>query len=102
MRPDAAKELDKLVKIFKDNPTIWIELGSHTDSRCNDEYNQQLSQRRASSAVQYIIDCGIDKNRISAMGYGESQLLNECSNGVKCSPADHQLNRRTEFKIVKQ
>ena len=94
--------MDKLVKILKDNPTIWIELSSHTDSRGNDEYNQQLSQRRANSAVQYIIDCGIDKNRISAMGYGETQLLNGCSNGVKCSAADHQLNRRTEFKIVKQ
>jgi len=102
IRPDAAVELDKLVKIMKDNPTIWIELGSHTDSRGNDQYNQWLSQRRANSAVQYIIDHGIEKNRISAKGYGESKLLNNCSNGIKCSEADHQLNRRTEFKIIKQ
>jgi peptidoglycan-associated lipoprotein len=101
IRPDAAVELDKLVKIMQDNPTMWIELGSHTDSRGNDEYNQWLSQRRANSAVQYIIDRGISKNRITAKGYGESQLLNRCANGVKCSEAEHQLNRRTEFKIVK-
>ena len=101
IRPDAATELDKLVKIMLDNPTIWIELGSHTDSRGNDQYNQWLSQSRANSAVQYIIDRGINKNRITAKGYGESMLLNKCSNGVKCSEADHQLNRRTEFKITK-
>lgn len=102
IRPDAAIELDKLVKIMQDNPTIWIELGSHTDSRGNDQYNQWLSQSRANSAVQYIIDKGVSKNRITAKGYGESQLLNKCSNGVKCTEAEHQLNRRTEFKIVKQ
>jgi len=101
IRPDAAIELDKLVRIMKDNPTMWIELGSHTDSRGNDRYNQWLSQRRANSAVQYIIDQGIHRNRISAKGYGESQLLNRCAKGVKCSETEHQLNRRTEFKIVK-
>lgn len=102
IRPDAAKELDKLVAILKENPTIWIELGSHTDSRGNDQYNQWLSQSRANSAVQYIIDRGIAKNRITAKGYGESIPVNGCVNGVKCSEADYQLNRRTEFKIVKQ
>jgi peptidoglycan-associated lipoprotein len=101
IRPDAAKELDKLVKIMLDNPTIWIELGSHTDSRGNDQYNQWLSQSRANSAVQYIIDRGISKNRITAKGYGESQLINRCANGIACSVAEHQANRRTEFKIVK-
>lgn len=102
IRPDAAIELDKLVKILTDNPTIWIELGSHTDSRGNDAYNLALSQRRADAAVKYIINRGISKNRITAVGYGETRLVNECSNGVKCSAADHQLNRRTEFTIVKQ
>ncbi len=101
IRPDAAIELDKLVRIMKDNPTMWIELGSHTDSRGNEQYNRWLSQRRANSAVQYIIDQGIHKNRISAKGYGESQLLNRCAKRVKCSEAEYQLNRRTEFKIVK-
>ncbi|MBB6237056.1 outer membrane protein OmpA-like peptidoglycan-associated protein [Pedobacter sp. AK013] len=102
IRADATIELDKLVKIMTDNPTIWIELGSHTDSRGNDAYNLALSQRRADAAVQYIIDRGISKNRITAVGYGETRLLNKCTNGVQCTAAEHQLNRRTEFKIVKQ
>lgn len=102
IRPDAAAELDKLVKVLVDNPTIWIELGSHTDSRSNDAYNLKLSQKRAESAVNYIISRGIAKNRITAKGYGETQLLNKCKNGVECSDADHQLNRRTEFKITKE
>jgi len=102
IRPDAAVELDKLVKIMIDNPTIWIELGSHTDSRGKDAYNLDLSQKRAESAVAYIISRGINKNRVTAKGYGETHLLNKCSNGVACSEEEHQLNRRTEFKIVKQ
>nr|WP_199156406.1 OmpA family protein [Pedobacter sp. ASV2] len=102
IRADAAVELDKLVKIMTENPTIWIELGSHTDSRGKDSYNLTLSQKRAESAVQYIISRGIDKNRITAKGYGETQLLNRCANGVECTDTEHQLNRRTEFKIVKQ
>jgi peptidoglycan-associated lipoprotein len=94
--------LDKIVAIMKENPTIWIVLGSHTDSRGKDQYNQWLSQSRANSAVQYIIDRGVEKNRITAKGYGESKHVNECANGVKCSEEAHQLNRRTEFTIVKQ
>lgn len=102
IRKDAATELDKLVKIMKENPTIWIELGSHTDSRGNDKYNMQLSQARADAAVRYIISRGIDKTRIKAKGYGETRLLNKCANGVECTEEQHQLNRRTEFTIVKQ
>lgn len=102
IRPDAAVELDNLVRIMNENPTFWIELSSHTDSRGNDAYNLRLSQKRAESAVEYIISKGINKNRITAKGYGEIELLNRCTNGVKCSEAEHQLNRRTEFKIVKQ
>lgn len=102
IRPDAAVELDKLVRIMNENPTIWIELGSHTDSRGKDTYNLKLSQQRAESAVQYIISKGINKNRITAKGYGETQLLNQCANGIECTDVAHQLNRRTEFKIVKQ
>lgn len=102
IRPDAARELNKLLAILKENPSIWIELGSHTDSRGADQYNQWLSQRRANSAVQYLIDRGIEKERIKARGYGETMLLNKCGNGVKCSHAEHQLNRRTEFKVIKQ
>ncbi len=102
IRPDAARELDKLVSTMKTNQTIWIELSSYTDSRGRDEYNQWLSQKRANSAVSYIISSGIDKSRITGRGYGETKLLNRCANGVKCSDAMHQLNRRTEFKVVKQ
>ena len=103
IRPDAAVELNKLIKTLKDNPTIWIELGSHTDSRASDSYNKDLSQRRADAAVKYIINAGgIDRNRITARGYGESRLVNGCSNGKSCTIDQHQQNRRTEFTIVKQ
>jgi len=102
IRADAAIELDALVKVMKDNPTIWIEIDSHTDSRGHDAFNLKLSQKRAESAVEYIISKGIDKNRIEAKGYGETRLINSCANGIICSEADHQRNRRTEFKIVKQ
>jgi outer membrane protein OmpA-like peptidoglycan-associated protein len=101
IRPDAARELDKLVTMMKENPTIWVELGSHTDSRGNDKYNLRLSQNRAESAVQYIIAKGVEKNRIFAKGYGETVPVNGCVNGVNCSEAEHQLNRRTEIKIIK-
>lgn len=102
IRPDAAKILDELVRIMRDNPTLEIELGSHTDSRGPDLYNLDLSQRRAKSAVDYLVSRGISRSRMVAKGYGETKLLNRCSNGVKCSPAEHQQNRRTEFKITKQ
>lgn len=100
IRPDAAKELDKLVKILKDNPTIIVQLGSHTDSRGTDSYNQKLSKRRADSAVQYIISNGISAGRITAKGYGENVLLNNCKDGVECTDEEHQLNRRTEFTVT--
>jgi len=101
IRPDAAVELDKLIKILKNNPTIVIELGSHTDSRADDDYNMALSRRRANAAAEYIIDVGnIDEDRVIARGYGETRLVNRCANGVECSEAAHQLNRRTEFTII--
>jgi outer membrane protein OmpA-like peptidoglycan-associated protein len=99
IRSDAAVELDKLVALLKDNPAIKIELGSHTDSRADDDYNLRLSQRRAESAVNYIVSEGIEKNRIRARGYGETQLINRCVNDVACTEEEHQENRRTEFKV---
>ncbi len=99
IRPDAEVELDKLVQIMKENPIV-IELGSHTDSRGSKEYNLDLSQRRAESAVRYIVIQGIEPTRITAKGYGETQLTNRCSDGVPCSPEEHQANRRTEFKVT--
>ena len=96
IRPDAAVELNKLVVIMRDNPSISIELSSHTDDRASVDYNQDLSQRRAESAVSYIIDKGINENRIIAKGYGESQLL--ITNAQ--TEEEQQINRRTEFKVT--
>lgn len=100
IRPDAAAGLDKLVTIMNDNPAISIELSSHTDSRADDRYNDVLSQRRAEAAVNYIISHGVSASRITAKGYGERQLVNDCVNAVACTEAQHQQNRRTEFKVV--
>lgn len=100
IRIDAAEELDKLVEILRDNPEIKIELGSHTDSRATDDYNMTLSQKRAESAVNYIVTQGIDASRITAKGYGETRLLNDCTNDVPCTEEQHQENRRTEFKVL--
>lgn len=100
IRDDAKPDLDMVVQLMKDNPDIIVELGSHTDARGSDQYNIALSQRRADAAVKYIIENGIDKQRIVAKGYGETQHLNHCSNGVECSEEEHQLNRRTEFKVI--
>lgn len=101
IRPDAAKELDRLVKILKDNPKIEIEMGSHTDARGGDQYNAVLSGKRAYAAVQYLIFSGIDESRLTFNGYGESVLVNQCSNDVHCTDEEHQQNRRTEFKVTK-
>lgn len=101
IRPEAAKELDRLVVILDENPDIDIILGSHTDSRGVDIYNFWLSQKRAESAVAYLTAHGIAKSRLTARGYGETRLVNRCSNGVNCSLKEHQANRRTEFKIKK-
>jgi outer membrane protein OmpA-like peptidoglycan-associated protein len=101
IRPDAEKELDVLVKVLNDNPTIEIEMSSHTDSRAGDQYNLVLSDKRAKAAVNYLIQKGIASKRLTWKGYGESKLLNRCKNNVKCSEEEHQLNRRTEFKVTR-
>lgn len=101
IRPDAAEELDKIVQFLTDNSQMNLELGAHTDARASTAYNLKLSQRRAESAVNYIIRRGIATGRIKPKGYGESQLINECSDGVECPEEMHQQNRRTEFKIIK-
>ena len=100
IRSDAAIELDKVIAVMKEHPSMIIESGSHTDSRAREAYNQILSEKRAKATVDYIVAGGIDRNRIRARGYGEMQLVNNCSSFVKCSRAEHQLNRRTEFVIV--
>ena len=100
IRPKAAFELDKLVAIMKKYPAMVISAESHTDSRGKDQYNLELSEKRAQATVQYVISQGIDAGRISGKGFGESRPANACGNG--CSDAEHQQNRRSEFNIVKR
>jgi len=101
IRDDAKDELNHIVDLMKIYPSMIIELGSHTDARASDEYNETLSQNRANSAVQYIASQGIDRSRMVARGYGEKQLKNNCANFVDCSEEDHQRNRRTEVRVIK-
>lgn len=99
IREDAKPPLDNLVAILKQYP-IRIELSSHTDSRASNEYNDELSQKRAESAIRYIMLQGIDPSRMVAKGYGETRLVNRCSDDIECTEPEHQANRRTEFKIL--
>ena len=99
IRPVAAVELDKIINFLEDNPQINLELGAHTDARATAGYNLKLSQRRAESAVKYILQRGVLKERISPKGFGEKELINECADGVDCPEEMHQQNRRTEFRI---
>jgi outer membrane protein OmpA-like peptidoglycan-associated protein len=100
IRPDAAMELDKVVALMAKYPTMTIELRSHTDARGKDTYNLELSGARAKSAREYVISKGVAQERLTAKGYGESELKNKCGNDVKCSDEEHAANRRTEFKII--
>ena len=102
IRKDAANELDKLVEVMNEYETMVIKIESHTDSRGKRAYNKYLSDKRAKSTRDYLISRGISPGRIeSAIGYGEERLLNECDGTVRCTSAKHQLNRRSEFIIVK-
>ncbi len=101
IRPDARDELNTLATILNANPSLEIEIASHTDSRGGTSYNRQLSQRRADKVVAYLVQKGVSVDRLTPVGYGESRLLNGCSDGSTCSELDHQYNRRTEI-IVKE
>lgn len=100
IRKDAAFELEKILAVMKQYPKMKIDVRSHTDSRQTAQYNIGLSNRRAKSTAQWLIKNGIAPNRLTAKGYGESQLVNNCSDGVSCTEAEHQLNRRSEFIII--
>lgn len=102
IRPDAAPVLDDVYRMLVDNPTVTIELSSYTDSRGSDAYNMKLSQERAASAVQYLVKKGIDPSRLVAKGYGETRPVNGCINGEPCTEEQHQANRRTEIKVLKE
>jgi outer membrane protein OmpA-like peptidoglycan-associated protein len=96
---DSKRELDKLVVIMQDNAGLSVELGSHTDSKASAAFNQKLSESRAKAAYDYVVTRGVDASRIGFKGYGETNILNRCLDGVTCSDEEHAVNRRTEFVI---
>ncbi|WP_332368762.1 OmpA family protein [Spirosoma telluris] len=100
LRPDASRELDKVVATMRKYPTLIIEIRSHTDSRGEAEHNKALSLQRAKAVANYLVSKGINRRRMATLGMGESQLVNNCTDGVICTEAEHQRNRRTEFKVV--
>jgi outer membrane protein OmpA-like peptidoglycan-associated protein len=93
-------QLQKIVDMLKQYPSIKLDIRSHTDSRSSTESNQLLSDKRAESTKNWLIQKGIDASRLTAKGYGETQLVNKCADGVKCTEQEHQQNRRSEFIIV--
>ncbi|MAN58212.1 MAG: hypothetical protein CMC08_00060 [Flavobacteriaceae bacterium] len=99
IRPDAEVELAKILAAMREYDELVIHIESHTDSRGNDAYNEALSEKRAQSTLNWLVSKGIDRSRLSARGYGENRLVNECSNGVECTEEEHQLNRRSMFII---
>ncbi len=101
LRDKSKMDLDIIIRYLELNPSVTIEIRSHTDSRSGDEYNLRLSHKRAKSTANYIIETGITKDRVSYRGYGEIELINKCGNLDKCSEEDHQLNRRSEFIIIR-
>ena len=96
----AAKDLAVVLELMNKYPDMVIELSSHTDSRGEAVYNQELSQKRAEAAKNWLVSRDVKRSRIIAVGYGESKLRNICNDGVKCKEEEHQFNRRTEFKII--
>jgi outer membrane protein OmpA-like peptidoglycan-associated protein len=99
IRPDAAIELAKILAAMREYPELIIHIESHTDSRGSKEYNELLSERRAQSTLEWLVSNGISRDRLSAKGYGEYRLINECADGVRCTEEAHQLNRRSMFII---
>ncbi|KGO93521.1 OmpA family protein, partial [Flavobacterium enshiense] len=100
IRPDAAVELEKVIAVMKEYPKMKVDIRAHTDSRATAKYNMKLSTNRAKSTLEYMVKNGIDRSRLTSKGYGESQLLNRCKDGVKCSEEEHQKNRRSEFIVI--
>jgi outer membrane protein OmpA-like peptidoglycan-associated protein len=102
IRPDAEIELQKIIAVLNKYPTMKIDVRSHTDSRATTSYNNALSNRRNNATINYLVKVGeIDTDRLTGKGYGESELINKCADGVSCTDEEHQLNRRSDFIIVK-
>lgn len=102
IKAGAAQELDQLVNVMRTNKKLKIQLSAHTDSRGKNSYNQQLSEKRAIAAKNYLVQRGITSHNILTVGFGESRLRNHCKDGVKCSEAEHVYNRRTEVTVLEK
>jgi outer membrane protein OmpA-like peptidoglycan-associated protein len=100
IRDESNTELDKLLKQMKENPNYIIEIASHTDSRGSNSYNNRLSQRRAEAVVRWLVERGIDRNQLVPRGYGEGMTTNNCKDMIRCTEKEHQMNRRTEFRVI--
>lgn len=101
IRDSELEDLEKLCRLMKQNPEMIVEISSHTDARGSMAYNRRLSQERADAVVQWMVqNCGIEEYRLIPRGYGESQPVNDCLNAIRCSEESHQLNRRTEFRVI--
>ena len=100
IRSESEQELTKLLGFLQENPETIVEIGSHTDARAPFDYNIRLSQRRAQSVVDWLVQRGINRSRLKPKGYGETQPRNGCTDGVQCSEYEHQRNRRTEFRVI--
>lgn len=100
IRPYAALDLEKVIDVMKQYPTMKVDVRSHTDSRASHKYNEKLSDRRAKSTIEYMVKNGIDRNRLTGRGYGETQLVNKCKDGINCTEEEHQKNRRSQFIIM--
>jgi outer membrane protein OmpA-like peptidoglycan-associated protein/tetratricopeptide (TPR) repeat protein len=100
IRESSKAELDKIVELLLARPNVSLQVNSHTDSRGRDEFNLHLSKQRAAATVEYIVKAGVAKERVTGEGFGETRLINKCTNGMKCSEKEHELNRRSEFIII--
>ena len=100
IRTEAALDLEKILAVLNDNPTMKLDIRSHTDSRATFKYNEALSGRSAKSTIEWLIKNGVNKNRLTGRGYGETELVNKCADDVPCTEAEHQENRRSEFIIT--
>src|SRR5690606_30433461 len=100
IRPDAAMELEKILDVLNQYPSMKLAINSHTDCRASHKYNERLSDRRAKSTMAWLVQNGVSADRLTAKGFGETKLVNHCADGVQCSEDEHQMNRRSEFIIT--
>ncbi len=101
VKSESIEKLDKIIAAMSENKSLKLSINSHTDAKGEDAYNITLSEKRAQKVMEYFILQGIEKGRLKAKGFGETQIKNRCKNGVDCSETEHQLNRRTEFNFTK-